>query len=126
MTDKEFDAFAALWASTEAFHKRFDQYPPKLAPQMGCVYEEVDEVESASRQAAWITRHTGDPSAARRDVAEEVADVIVTLMGVCMAVDVTRDDLLAAMDIVARKNDAKSWDGYYVDKMTGKITRKKK
>lgn len=124
MTDTKFDAFAALWASTEAFHQRFEQYPPKLAPQMGCVREEVDEVDNASQQAAWIARHTGWLSAARRDVAEEIADVFVTLMGVGMAVGVTQDDLLAAMDVVARKNDAKSWDGYEC-RADGKIARKK-
>lgn len=106
-----------LWNVTEAFFQRFDCYPPDTEAQYRAFDEEVGEFQE---EIVPYRRKTFDPQKA----AEEANDVLVTMMGCLMARGVTYDQFEAALFGVADKLDAKNITTHYVDKATGKITRK--
>lgn len=57
------------------------------------------------------------------ELTEEGADLIVTLMGVLMSRGIPIEDLEAAMEKVAAKNDAKTHETHAINR-SGKIARK--
>jgi len=105
------DPLRALAASTLAFYDRFG-VTPQPQPAERVFREEVEELIEAAR--------AGDDPA---HIAEEAADVIVTVIGLCTAVGVTPARLEEAIFAVARKNDAKTHETHAVDE-NGKISRR--
>ncbi len=119
------DTLKRLWESSEQFFRRFDSFPPDLDAQLRCVAEETAELYIATKEAAWL-EHEGNLDAhavACGAVAREAADVIVTVQGVCMALGITAEQLAAAIEQVAQKNDSKTLDTHYVNS-AGKIARR--
>ncbi len=100
-----------LWNTTEALHKRFGVFPPDTNEALRVLNEEAYEVIEAAL--------TGD----EQELADESADLIVTLMGVLMARGVALDDLKDAMRRVAAKNNAKTYETHHINK-NGKIARR--
>lgn len=105
--------FYRLWGSTEAFHQRFNLYPPETFKALRVLAEEHYEVTEAALVKS------------KDQLAEEGADLVVTLMGVLMSRGVSIDDFEKAMSNVANKNDAKTFANYEINS-AGKISRKSK
>jgi NTP pyrophosphatase (non-canonical NTP hydrolase) len=105
------EPFEMLWKSTKALHHRFGHYPPKPHHALRVLGEETNEVFDAIA--------TGD----RDEIAEEIADTIVTLFGVAMSADVDFEDIEKKMFLVAGKNNVKDEMTHHFDMLTGKITR---
>lgn len=101
--------FNRLAKSTLEFYERFS-YTPNLNAAHRIFLEEVGELIEASR--------TQD----REDIVEEAADVIVTVIGIVLACDISIGELEDAMAYVARKNDRKGYDTHILRE--GKIQRK--
>lgn len=101
-----------LWKSTSDFFLRFlNRYPP-IGDQLRVVSEEHLEVIQAA-----LTQPENLPG--------EVADLIVTCMGLLMTLGYSMDDLNMAMLAIADKNNAKTLDTHEVNS-AGKIARKAK
>lgn len=112
------DPFHTLVQSTLAFYERFG-VTPTLSGATSVFREEVGEFIEAAHLAAASPVHT---SPQHEHAAEEAADVIVTVIGLCAAAGVTPDMLIAQMVRVAAKNDAKTHATHvYAD---GKIRRR--
>lgn len=105
------DSLKHLWDSSEAFYKRFDSYPPSTTGMLRVLHEEAYEVIEAAL--------TDDPGV----LADEAADLIVTIMGTLMARGVPLAELEAAMERIAAKNDAKTHETHHVNDV-GKIARR--
>lgn len=110
MTHMNNDPLRDLIRSTLRFYERFG-WQPLTNDAIRVFEEEVREVTEAA-QAGIDKNH----------IAEEAADVIVTLIGVCQATGVTPDQLIEQLYAVIAKNDAKNHDTHiYTD---GKIRRR--
>lgn len=105
------DPLRDLAKSTLAFYARFD-VQPQLDPATLVLQEEVDELIEAAHDGEGVQR-----------VAEEAADVLVTVIGLCDAAGVSVDDLVTQMYAVIDKNDAKTHKTHAVN-AAGKIARR--
>ncbi|MEM6284229.1 MAG: MazG nucleotide pyrophosphohydrolase domain-containing protein [Chloroflexota bacterium] len=105
------DPLRDLIRSTLAFYERFG-VTPKLEAATLVFSEEVDEFIEAAHDAESIDH-----------IAEEAADVLVTVIGLCDAAGVSQDVLIEQIYAVIRKNDAKTWDTHEIN-AEGKIARK--
>lgn len=104
------DPLRELIRSTLEFYARFG-VRPKVEEATPIFEEEVREFIEAA--------HNGQD---KDHIAEEAADVIVTVIGLCEAADVGADRLIAQLLRVAAKNDAKTHETHvYRD---GKIRRR--
>src|SRR5690349_24317606 len=104
------DPLRDLIRSTLAFYDRFG-WQPLTNDAIRVFEEEVREVTEAAQDGT-----------DKNHIAEEAADVIVTLIGVCQATGVTPDQLIEQLYGVIAKNDAKNHDTHiYKD---GKIRRR--
>lgn len=110
MTNTNNDPLRDLMRSTQAFYDRFGWQP--VTPDAIKVFEEeVREVTEAAQDGT-----------DKNHIAEEAADVIVTLIGVCQASGVEPEQLIQQLYAVIAKNDAKNHDTHvYTD---GKIRRR--
>lgn len=105
------DPLRDLIHSTLAFYRRFDAHP-QLEPATLVFEEEVDEFIEAAHD-----NHD------KTHIAEEAADVMVTVIGLCHAAGVTGDQLIEQIYAVIAKNDAKTHDTHAVNP-EGKIARR--
>lgn len=103
--------FERLWLSTRGLHDRFG-ITPEIDSQAALIREEAEEVIAAARDEG------------ADELAAEIADCIVVLMGMGMARGIALDRLQDAMNAVIAKNDAKTHETHYVNPATHKITRK--
>lgn len=113
MTDAQNDPLRALIASTLALYARFG-VQPQLGPATRVFEEEVAEFIEAAN----------DPDDSRDHVAEEAADVIVTVVGLCQAAGVPPEQIIAQIGAVIAKNDAKTHETHTVN-ANGKIARRR-
>ena len=110
MTSSTNDPLRDLIRSTLGFYERFN-WQPLTNDAIRVFEEEVREVTEAV-QAGTDKNH----------IAEEAADVIVTLIGICQASGVEPERLIEQLYAVIAKNDAKNHDTHiYTD---GKIRRR--
>jgi NTP pyrophosphatase (non-canonical NTP hydrolase) len=110
MTSTNNDPLRDLIRSTLGFYERFG-WQPLTNDAIRVFEEEVREVTEAAQDGT-----------DKNHIAEEAADVIVTLIGVCQATGVTPDQLIEQLYAVIAKNDAKNHDTHvYTD---GKIRRR--
>lgn len=100
-----------VWSSTQSLHERFGVFPPKTVQVIPVFLEECRELV----QAALLENE--------QQVAREAADVIVTVLGMCMARGVTLEAVEAAMWETAVKNDGKTRATHSINS-NGKIARK--
>lgn len=108
-----------LWDSTMALYDRFSltRYTTPPPQRRKVLMEEVGELIEAS---ALLER---DSSSVRiRLFTEELADVLVTALGLAQAHGVEMEDIERACEAVAEKNDAKTTNTHHL--INGKITRK--
>lgn len=105
------DPLRDLIHSTLAFYERFE-VEPKLEPATLVFEEEVDEFIEAAHDGS-STDH----------IAEEAADVMVTIIGLCKAANVPPETLIQQIYAVIEKNDAKTQDTHEIT-AAGKITRR--
>ncbi len=113
MTVTHTDPLRDLARSSQEFLKRFDvePTPDSLNEHLGVFEEEVAEFIEAA-QAGTDKNH----------IAEEAADVFVTVINACAAAGVDIDRLVEQVYKVAAKNDAKTHETHiYSD---GKIRRR--
>jgi NTP pyrophosphatase (non-canonical NTP hydrolase) len=104
------DPLLALVRSTLEFYARFD-VTPVVDEAIPIFKEEVDEFIEAARDGS---NHD--------HIAEEAADVFVTVIGLCEAVGVDPEKLIEQVYMVVAKNDSKTHETHeYRD---GKIRRK--
>ncbi len=104
------NVFETLVESTVAFYRRFAVTP--MTDEMIRVFrEEVGELIEAAQEGT-----------DRNHIAEEAADVIVTVLGLCLACGVDPITINEGLTYVAAKNDAKTHaTHHYKD---GKIRRR--
>lgn len=105
------DALHHLWESSAEFYERFDCYPPETHALLRVMNEEYFELIEAA--------FSGDNHA----LADEAADLVVTIMGTLMSCGVGLAELERAMERIAAKNDAKTHETHYVNS-NGKIARR--
>ncbi|MBC7869616.1 MAG: hypothetical protein H7Y09_02150 [Chitinophagaceae bacterium] len=110
MTEKTNDALRDLSYSTLAFYERFGVHPT-LDGATNVFREEVNELIEAA--------HEGTN---KEHIAEEAADVIVTVIGLCKAAGVDTEQLIEQMYAVIAKNDAKTHQTHVYSE--GKIRRR--
>jgi NTP pyrophosphatase (non-canonical NTP hydrolase) len=104
------DILRDLDDSTRKFYQRFG-VTPALGDCVQNLREEVAELIDAAHKGA-------EPA----HIAEEAADVFVTTLGVCYAMGIDMDTLIAQIGVVIAKNDAKTHHTHvYAD---GKIRRR--
>ena len=104
------DPLRDLIRSTLAFYSRFG-WQPVTADAIRVFQEEVDEVIEAAQDGT-----------DKNHIAEEAADVIVTVIGLCQATGVDPEMLIQQLYAVIDKNDAKTHETHvYTD---GKIRRR--
>lgn len=104
------DPLRDLMRSTLAFYERFG-WQPLTNDAIRVFEEEVREVTEAAQDGT-----------DKKHIAEEAADVIVTLIGVCQAAGVEPEQLIQQVYAVIAKNDAKNHDTHIYD--DGKIRRR--
>ena len=110
MTTAPNDPLRDLIHSTLEFYGRFG-WQPLTTEAIRVFEEEVREVTEAAQDGT-----------DKNHIAEEAADVIVTLIGVCQASGVEAEQLIQQLYAVIAKNDAKNHNTHvYVD---GKIRRR--
>ena len=107
------DTLRALIESTQAFYARFD-VTPSFETARRVFREEVDELIEAARQGT-----------DREHIAEEAADVFVTAIGICLALNVDVDEIIAQTRAVIEKNNAKTHETHHINEH-GKIARRSK
>ncbi|MFZ0545330.1 MAG: MazG nucleotide pyrophosphohydrolase domain-containing protein [Candidatus Promineifilaceae bacterium] len=110
MNNNQTDPLRDLAQSTYDFFDRFDVSPkPENASKnfLEEVNELLDAVELGENQT---------------HIAEEAADVFVTVIGLCASVGVTIDDLVSQAYRVIDKNDAKNHETHI--HLDGKIRRR--
>ena len=104
------DPLRDLIHSTLAFYERFG-WQPLTNDAIRVFEEEVREVTEAAQVGV-----------DKNHIAEEAADVMVTLVGVCQAAGVEPEQLIQQVYAVIAKNNAKTHDTHvYTD---GKIRRR--
>lgn len=104
------DPLRALLRSTFAFYARFG-VTPQVDEATAVFQEEVGEFIEAA--------HAG---ADKTHIAEEAADVFVTVISLCAAAGVEPERLIEQLYAVAAKNDAKTHATHVY--FNGKITRR--
>ena len=110
MTTLARDPLRDLIRSTLDFYARFD-WQPELNGAVKVFQEEVAELIEAAQDGT--NKH---------HIAEEAADVLVTVIGVCAAAGVDPELLIKQLYTVVDKNNAKTHDTHiYLD---GKIRRR--
>ncbi len=110
MTNTINDPLRDLIRSTLSFYERFG-WQPLTNDAIRVFEEEVREVTEAAQDGK-----------DKNHIAEEAADVIVTLIGVCQSTGVTPEQLIEQLYAVIAKNDAKNHETHvYTD---GKIRRR--
>lgn len=104
------DPLGELAASTVAFYRRFGV---------------VLVVPSASQHLLEEVRELIAAASAGRDmdhIAEEAGDVMVTVVGLCLAAGVSVDHIIRGVSFVAKKNDAKTFETH--EHRDGKIRKR--
>ncbi len=104
------DPLRDLIRSTLAFYERFG-VTPQLEAATLVFQEEVDEFIEAAHDDHDV-----------QHIAEEAADVIVTVIGLCEAAGVPPEKLVEQIYAVIEKNNAKNHNTHAVD-AAGKIAR---
>lgn len=102
------DLLKALWDSSSGLYNRFDVYPPDLDAQYRVFHEEIAEFTTELYRGSHEDK--------------EAVDVLVTMLGCLMAVDVTYEDFAAAIQIVIDKNNSKTHQTHKINS-NGKIAR---
>jgi NTP pyrophosphatase (non-canonical NTP hydrolase) len=105
------DPLRDLIHSTQTFYKRFGLQPQLEAATL-VFTEEVDEFIEAAHDAKNIDH-----------IAEEAADVLVTVIGLCEAANVPPETLIEQVYQVIHKNNSKTWYTHEIN-AHGKIARK--
>ncbi|MEL6270112.1 MAG: MazG nucleotide pyrophosphohydrolase domain-containing protein [Chloroflexota bacterium] len=105
------DPLRDLIRSTLSFYERFG-VKPQLEAATLVFSEEVDEFIEAAHDAESVDH-----------IAEEAADVLVTVIGLCEAAGVPQEKLIEQVYAVINKNNAKTWDTHEINS-EGKIARK--
>lgn len=119
------NALKLLDASTAALYERFDLDADSTPPEKRRKFlmEEVGELVVASALLEVPICFGGEaPPVEDWDVANEAADVIVTVLGLCQSHGITLAEIEAACERVAAKNDAKTPETHAL--VNGKISRK--
>jgi phosphoribosyl-ATP pyrophosphohydrolase len=111
-TPQHDDPLRRLIDSTLAFYARFG-VEPEHGPAEAVFREEVAELIEAAADGTNKTH-----------IAEEAADVLVTVVGLCVAVGVPPEQLIEQVHAVAAKNDAKTHETHAVN-ANGKIARRR-
>lgn len=106
--------FHEMWVENDALYTRFDA-PRSIDASLDHIDEEVKEVREKAR-AIRVNK---------KELAEEIGDVIMVLQGLARAAGISFHDLTAAMDAVNEKNRAKDERSHWLNPETGKITRRK-
>jgi ribA/ribD-fused uncharacterized protein len=104
------DVLRDLASATLAFYNRFE-FVPQVEDMVRVFQEEVGEFVEAARAGTDAT-HT----------AEEAADVIVTVIGLCAAANIDIEKLVEQIHFVTAKNDAKTHATHVLH--NGKIRRR--
>ena len=105
------DPLRDLIQSTLAFYERFG-VKPQLEAATLVFEEEVDEFIEAAHD-----------NTDKDHIAEEAADVFVTVIGLCEAAGVPHEKLIEQIYAVIEKNDAKTHKTHAIN-ASGKIARK--
>jgi NTP pyrophosphatase (non-canonical NTP hydrolase) len=105
------DPLRDLIRSTLSFYARFG-VTPQLEASTLVFQEEVDEFIEAAHDDHDVNH-----------VAEEAADVIVTVIGLCEAAGVPPEKLIEQIYTVIEKNDAKTHATHVINDL-GKIARR--
>jgi NTP pyrophosphatase (non-canonical NTP hydrolase) len=103
-----------LWQSTKDFHGKWDFKALTAKGVKRAFLEEVDEVIEE------LEKEVLDLDA----LCEEMVDVLVTLLGICIYYNISLFRFSGFIDKVCNKNDAKNHETHYLDKKTSKITRR--
>ncbi len=111
MSDYTGDVLRDLIRSTLAFYERFG-VTPQVNPATRVFEEEVHELIEAARAGT-----------DKDHIAEEAADVFVTVIGLCTAAGVSPDRLIQQIRAVIAKNDAKTNQTHAINEH-GKIARR--
>lgn len=116
-------ALNRLWISTLELHNRFRGKAPSLTGAINAWKSEVSELAVAS-----IKFHESKPgddvAELRKDITEEAVDVLVTMLGILQACDIGLSDLIDQMDVVAKKNDAKTEETHWLNETNDRILKK--
>jgi len=96
------DFLTRLYLSTDDLYARFGLRPTREAT-LAKLAEEARELTDAVVYDA--------PYEA---IAEEAVDVLVCVLGVCIAAGITLHDVTRAVERVIEKNNAKTWDTHTV------------
>lgn len=104
------DLLKSLWTSTHQLHRRFGV---ELTPRA-----RIDKSNEEAIEFVEAARPSTEPDA----VAEELADVIVTGIGVLMSLGIGPGKLEKAIEAVIKKNNAKTDQTHRV--VNGKIVRR--
>lgn len=112
------DKINALYQSTVNLHERFGiDLPAPIAVQR-VFEEEVRELIEASHEV------DQGVAGAQQHMAEEAADVFVTVLALCWSQGISLEDIEQAVSKVVTKNAAKTWETHHINE-TGKIARRK-
>lgn len=111
MRDMNESHLERLWLSTRALHQRFD-VTPEVERQIPLVMEEMNEAITAALEES------------ADELAGEIVDCFVVLIGLAMARGITLDRLHDGMNAVIAKNGAKNSKTHYLNPATLKITRR--
>jgi hypothetical protein len=120
-----------LWLSTINLHRRFNAYPPNAQAVKRVVQEEFREFMEAAAEIDAILklppeqRTVDDLVAPREHLAQEAADLLVTMCAYLIAYGVTRRAWKRAAKQVEDKNNLKDATSHEVNPKTGKIQRRK-
>lgn len=112
------DVLNLLWDSTDDLHRRFDLFPPNPEATLRVFDEETQEFGEAAGAAIQ------EEYVETWHVCSEAADAIVTILATLSGLGITREDFAKWAQVVANKNNAKTWDTHFVNPETGKIQRK--
>lgn len=111
------DIIQQLMTSTRALYSRFfPKEQPGFEARRRVLFEEFGEFVAALYEHDFGYK---DPA----ELANEAADLLVTMVGVLYYCDVTAPQFTAAIERVIAKNDAKTLDTHAVN-AAGKIARK--
>ena len=115
---------ARLWQSTVNLHSRFFPVnPPSFQARYDVFVEESNEFKTAVSEEYEFFPASERPLVSSHNAVHELADTIVTGMGLLQCLGYAPDDLERAIEDVIRKNDAKTLDTHHVNEW-GKIARK--
>lgn len=115
MSDRH-DPLRELARSSLEFLRRFGQEPGPHTP----VDSHIRNMEEEVREFSEAARARTDPA----HIAEEAADIMVTVINVCYAAGLTIDQIVEGVYQVAAKNDAKTHETHVFS--GGKIRRRQR